>query len=173
MDNDDEILAQFGGHITNDLNHILKLNEDSEDVDFTFPHSPYIDIHSDSLIEKPKKPTFNVLSVNIQSINAKFNNLVPFLHILSEKGLTFEAIQIQETWESIRSEADLDMIKQIYNLPGYDLHTFGKKICAHGGLFTYVKDEYKCSVRPLCQNSSIYEGLFIDVTSDKLLKKLR
>ena len=43
---------------------------------------------------------------------------------------------------------------------------------AHSGLFTYVKDEYKCSVRPTCQNSNIFEGLFIDVKSENLPKKI-
>ena len=172
MDNNDSILSQFGGSISNDLNHVLKLNEDSEDTDHTFPNSPYIDILSDSPIEKPHRKSFNVLSVNIQSINAKFNNLLPYLEILRSKGLSLDAIQIQETWCSIVNEGDLELIKQIYRIPGYNLYAFGKKVCAHGGLFTYVKDEYKCSVRPFCQNSTIYEGLFIDINSDKFLKKI-
>ena len=35
-----------------------------------------------------------------------------------------------------------------------------------------MQEEYRCSVRPLYQNSNVYEGLFIDVFSDKLLKKI-
>ena len=171
MDNIDDILAQFGGPISNDLNQVLKLNEDCDEIDVTFPRSPYIDLHSDTPFVRPRRNTFNVLSVNIQSINAKFNNLLPVLEILKNKGIYFQAIQIQETWQSINDDADLDLMKQIYRIPGYDLYALGKKVCAHGGLFTYVQDEYKCSVRPLYQNSNVYEGLFIDVFSDKLLRK--
>ena len=58
MDNNDDILSQFGGSISNDLNNVLKLNEDSEEADYTFPHSPYIDLHSDTPFEKPKKKYF-------------------------------------------------------------------------------------------------------------------
>ena len=115
MDNFDDILAQFGGPITNDLNHVLKLNEDYDEVDVTFTSSPYIDLHSDTPFVRPRRNTFNVLSVNIQSINAKFNNLLPVLEILKNKGISFQAIQIQETWQSINDDADLDLMKT--NIP--------------------------------------------------------
>ena len=172
MDNMDNILAQFGGEVANDLNSILKLNEDPEEGAFTLPFSPYIDIHSELSFEIPQKSTFNLLSINIQSINAKFNNLLPFLATLQDKGIYFDAIQIQETWLSIDDEKDADLFKQIYNIPGYDLYMLSRRVCAHGGLFTYVKDEYKCSVRPTCHNSNIFEGLFIDVKSENLPKKI-
>lgn len=171
MDNFDSILTQFGGAVANDLNCVLKLNEDSEEEALTFPRSPYIDIHSQSNFEILQKSTFNLLSINIQSINAKFNNLLPFLETLQDKGICFDAIQIQETWLSVNDDRDDDLFKRIFNIPGYDLYILGRKVCAHGGLFTYVKDEYKCSVRPVCQNST-FESLFIDVNSESFQNKI-
>ena len=63
------------------------------------------------------------------------------------------------------------MIKRLYNIPGYNLTIRGKTISEHGGLFTYIKDSYTSTERPLC-NSRTYEGLFIDVFSDNFLNKL-
>ena len=54
MDNSDDILKQFGGAITNNLNCVLQLNDDPEEGAFTFPYSPYIDLNLEAHFEMLK-----------------------------------------------------------------------------------------------------------------------
>ena len=171
MDNTEEILSKFGGVITNDLNNVLQIDEENDERLSTFSRSLYIDINQNGPFDLPKRKTFNMLSINIQSINAKFNNLLLYLSILDEKKLSFDVINIQETWLSAKDDAEKLMIKQLYNIPGYNLIIRGKTISEHGGLFTYIKDSYNFTERPLC-NSLIYEGLFIDIFSENFIKKI-
>ena len=101
MDNDlqENILKHIGGTSQNNLNHILQNFVDSSDEIRTFYESPYIEI---TYLEKkhlfPVKDQFSILSINIQSLNAKFDSLVLMLSLLKERGLAFTAICLQETW---------------------------------------------------------------------------
>ena len=75
MDNTEEILSKFGGVITNDLNNVLQIDEENDERLSTFSRSLYIDINQNGPFDLPKRKTFNMFSISIQSINAKFNNL--------------------------------------------------------------------------------------------------
>ena len=94
MVNTDEILSNFGGILANDLNSILQVDDDNDGIISTFTRSAYIDIYQDSPLDLPQKKTFNILSINIQSINAKFDSLLLYLSILEDKKLSFDAINI-------------------------------------------------------------------------------
>ena len=86
MDNDAEVIKHFGGVLANNLNSTLKIDDDNHDSErMTFCHSPYVDINSISSIKLPTNSTLNIMTINIQSISAKFNALVAFLSILNEK----------------------------------------------------------------------------------------
>ena len=80
-----------------------------------FCDSRYIE-HSDitSIIKYDGKD-FTILTLNIQSINAKFDSLYSVLNDLSSMGLYFGAIWLQETWLS--SDADVSLLHN----PGYKL----------------------------------------------------
>ena len=118
MDNDDDILKQFGGSIANDLNNALKIDGDKEDSErITFTHSPYIDINNFSSYKLPNKTNFNVLSINIQSVGAKFNTLLPFLTILDDNGLSIDVLNIVEIWLPEDGLSDPDNAN-LYKFPG-------------------------------------------------------
>ena len=61
--------------------------------------------------------------------------------------------------------------KQLYDIPGFKLLSQGKVCCAHGGLFTYVRDIYDATVRPLYKKSKYFEAMFIDIKGENLLGK--
>ena len=69
MDNDTEILKQFGGFNVNDLNHTLRLNDDSLDEDrMVFNKSSYVDINDLSSVWLGNR-FFSIFSVLIFNVS--------------------------------------------------------------------------------------------------------
>lgn len=161
-----EILDRFGGPAANDLNSVLKSNEDSDEEIETFFHSPYYNIGDVQHTSAFGRNTFNVLSINIQSINAKFDQFVAMLSLLEEQNVYFNAICIQETWLSDFHDVSL------LHIQGYNMIHQGKRCCGHGGLIIYLHEKYKYRVRNMYDSSSIWEGLFIDIEGADLDKKV-
>ena len=113
---------------------------------------------------KKNRSNFNVLSMNIQSLSAKFNDLVFLLDQLNDDTRNIAAILNQESW--LNDDSDLPQLQ----IEGYSLITLGSVCSSHGGLAIYLNDNYKYSILPLYNNSTVWEGLFIEV-SGKGLKK--
>ena len=105
--------------------------------------------------------------MNIQSVNAKFNNLYPIINNLASQGLYFGAICLQETWTS--NDSDLSLLQ----LPGYQLIHQGSKCTKHGGLIIYPNDNYSYKIRNLYNGSNIWEGLFIHINGGTLVAHLQ
>ena len=81
-------------------------------------------------------------------------------------GLYFGAICLQET--RLASDADLSLLQ----LPGYNTIHQGSKCTKHGGLIIYLSEMYSFKLRNLCNDSDIWEGLFINVMGHNLRKPL-
>ena len=114
----------------NDLNHILSTFVESEHEIENFCDLRYI------TIIKGDGNDFTILTLNIQSINAEFDNLNPVINNLSSMGLYFGAICLQETWPS--SDADVSLL----HIPGYKLIHQGSRCTRHGGLVIYLYEQY-------------------------------
>ena len=80
---------------------------------------------------------------------------------LTSKGLYFGVICLQESWTS--DDSDLPLLQ----LPGYQLIHQGSKCTKHGGLITYLDENYSSKTRNLYTSSDIWEGLFIDISGGK------
>ena len=127
--------------------------------------------HSRIYISKVKG-NFKILSINIQSIQAKFDVFCGFLQILKDKHINFDVILLQEIWLSDDLLSQDDFVA-MFNIPGYNLITQGKICCGHGGLFTYVRDHYKYKQRKkLYKQSEVYEALYVDIKHENLYKKV-
>ena len=75
---------------------------------------------------KTSDKKFSTLSLNIESINSKFNKLTAFIEILDNNSCFIDAILIEETWltdEQCTSEAI-----NYYNIPGYHTIILGKNV---------------------------------------------
>ena len=164
---DEEILAQYGGEIRNNLNSILGTYEDdeSENKINTFQHSRYYDWDGLQNVLITNKDSFSILSLNCQSIHAKFDKILTLLDHLKSKQCQLSAICIQETW--LNSTDDTSLL----NIPGYNLISKGKQITGYGGLIIYLQDTFTFSDKNGQITSSRWEGIFIDVNHDKLNKK--
>ena len=76
----------------NDLNHVLSSFVDSEHEIVNFRDSRYIDMSYIQSVFKQSLSNFHILSLNVQSINVKFENLFPIINNLSASDLHFGAI---------------------------------------------------------------------------------
>ena len=96
----------------NDLNHVLSTFVDSEHEITNFCHSHYVDMSEIQSIFQNSQNEFLLLTLNIQSVNAKFDNLVPVIDNLSSTwnkidSLT-QALLDMSLWESKMSQALLE-----------------------------------------------------------------
>ena len=122
----------------------------------------YIELSDITSIIKDDGKDFTMLTLNIQTISAKFDNLYPVINNLSSMGLYFGAICLQETWLS--SDADVSLL----HIPGYKLIHQGSRCTRHGGLVIYLHEQYTYKLRNMYTRSDIWEGIFIDVSGHNL-----
>ena len=153
----------FAGTET-DLNYVLSTFVDSEHEISNFCHSRYVDLSEVQSIFQNNPNEFLIFTLNIQSVNEKFNHLFPVIDNLTSQGLYFGAICLQETWTS--TDSDLSLLQ----LPGYRLIHQGSKCTKHGGLMIYLNKSYSYKIRNLFTNSNIWEGLFIDINGGNLCR---
>ena len=151
------LLNNFGGLDNNSLLNIINEYEtDSDDISIFKPSPYYSHDHLLDFIDKENR-NFTVLSLNVQSLQAKFNKILAFLESLKEKDFEYNAICLQETW--LDNNANLSLL-QIHN---YTCISQGKYSSLHGGLIIYLHKRYNYTVKHVCNVSDIWEGLFIDI----------
>ena len=129
--------------------------------------SPYLnkDDLISSLKENNDKTTF--LTLNIQSLNAKFDELKIFIYDLKEKhNCEISIICLQETWLSETCD------QNIYQLENYTLVTLGHICSKHGGLAAYVHKNYTIKTLDYYKKSKVWEGLFFELTKSNQDKKI-
>ena len=116
-------------------------------------HSPYF-TQSDFHKLHSHKGNLNVMSLNCQSIHAKFDEFRLFISRIN-KFSPIGAICLQETWTS--KEDDISM----YQLPNYKLFHQGKICCNHRGLFIYVHDIFEAEPSNFVYNRTKWEGFCV------------
>ena len=161
MSDDEELLMQFGGLQRNSLNYLLNSHNDKHDLNNieleTIKHSSYYGDQklSNELISNPNY--FNILSLNCESLNAKFDQLqIKILHLL-RNGCNFSVICLQETWLSNDSDTSL------FAIEGFNIISQGKMCTTRGGLIIYIKDTLKYNRLNIYINSNICKGQFIEI----------
>ena len=163
---DNDILKQYGGKITNDLNNILGTYEDAENEPDLFQHSHYYDWEGLQNVLVTKKDYFKILSLNCQSIQAKFDKIMTLLDYLNTKECQLSALCLQETW--LTNDDDTSPL----NIPGYHLISKGKQVSGHGGLLVYLHDSFTYTVKNIKITSTRWEGQFIDIKHNRLKHKI-
>ena len=133
-----DILTYCGGKDRNSLLTVLNKNNEDDFSDNNISISEHIMpakyYNVDDAITKiiSKNNDFSVISINIQSLNAKFDQLKILIHYLNDRGYEFSTICIQETWFSYFTETSL------YNINGYNLLSQSKICSIHCGLCIYL-----------------------------------
>ena len=120
-----------------DVNNLTDLlgNDDATEVVTQVKLSPYVDMHELSKKLFTAKSNFSIISLNAQSINAKFDEFQIAINAIN-KMQQISVICIQESWLS--SECSTKLIE----LSEYQLISKGKYCSNHGGLLIYVHNDY-------------------------------
>ena len=162
----EDILKEYGGLEANDFIRILEQNDTSEDEIICFNNSNYYNSSDLGQVFSSHKNDFSTLSLNIQSIQSKFDSFISYLAFLQSNNVNFSAICFQETWLGIQHDTSP------LEIPGYQLITQPYKCSSHGGLAIYLSVDYTYKLLSLYETSEIWEGLFIEVTGDNLKRKI-
>ena len=163
---EEDILKEYGGRMENNFINILGQNDISEDEMKCFNDSKFYDSHELDRVLSSHVNDFSLLSINIQSIQSKFDSLISYLTYLQSHDFEFDVICLQETWSSENHDTSL------YQIPGYELISQGTKCSNHGGLAIYLSTMYSFKSLNLDIASDLWEGLFIEITGDNLKRKI-
>ena len=172
MDNtlDENLLKEFGGIDQNDL--MTKVNRDIIDDDnepAILKPTSYIDLENIEKYINANRDGFTIFSTNIQSANAKFDELLIIVKYLEEKfQFSFAAICLQECW--LPETADKDQFK----IPDYEPFIKTEKCCGHGGLLTFIHKEYKGKQVNFYKKSpkQLWEGQCVEIKGARLKNKI-
>lgn len=152
----------------NSLSEVLKLQNDTEESGEVriIKHSPYYDLNQIVQTLQDKNKCFSVMSSNLDSINAKFNEVQAYIKLLNEENCEFSAMCFQEC--RIGENDDTCTIQ----IDGYQCISQGKICSSKGGLVIYLKDKYKWKIKNVNVNYKIWEGQFIEVSGGGLNKNI-
>lgn len=150
----DSFLRPFGGTALNSLELLNDSLSDHEPILFSVSH--YFDDLSLKKQLTASKNSFSLLSLNVQSVHAKIEEVKIFLKDLSENGYYFDVLCFQETW--MAPNQDDSQIQ----IDGYTCLLKGKSVSEHGGLAFYIKSDYKFRILDTWQSSK-FENFFIEI----------
>ena len=161
----DEILGKYGDVSNLNIDFLTEDNSDGDNVELIRP-SLYYEMTSLPR-DLGQNVRFNILSLNAQSLWAKYDELTIFIELARQQNIRFHAICIQETW--MDSNADFSQI----NI-GYNVFAEGKRSeCSeHGGLITYIDENLEAYNMDIKNYSSCYENLFVSVNPNQHSKGL-
>ena len=125
----DEILGEYGDVSNLNIDFLIEGDSDGDNVELIRP-SLYYEMTSLPRDLGQNLHRFNILSLNAQSLRAKYDELTIFIELARQQNILFHAICIQETW--MDSNADFSQI----NIEGYNVFAETKRSeCSeHGGL---------------------------------------
>lgn len=164
---DRDFLQQLGGVENSSLINILEIDE-NDDLNQThiLCHSPYYDFDKLTETLHNSKNQFSILSTNIQSINAKIDELRIFVEKLKKINYEFSAICVQESWL-----AEKDDTSQI-QLEGYQCIPQGKSCSSKGGLIIYLSNTFEYTHKLKLTKYKTWEGQVINVNGKHLSKPI-
>ena len=124
--------------VATSLTHWLNTGEEEDHNEAQIiKHSAYYDETEFSKLLN-KKAGLTILSVNIQCLNAKFDDLEYFIDRVNITN-PISVICLQECW--LKDNDNVSM----FNLTDYNLVSQPRSCCDHGGLMVYVHNQFKCT----------------------------
>ena len=174
MDNNstltDNILSQYGGKRVNDLCNLVEFSNLDYEPSFV-KHSPYFSATGMPSFMITRENNFTILSLNVQSINAKISKLQLLVHQLHSQNIFIDAIAIQESWLKHDESHELSNLTQL-QIEGYNIKSQGYSCSKHGGLMFYTRSDYAVKTIESFKNSTVWEGLFVELKKESTDNKI-
>ena len=133
------------------------MNETDHDEPSLMQNSPYYNNTDFIKFIENKSDCFTMISLNCQSLNAKFDQIKYYIESYNTESHTISAICLQETW--LTAGCDISM----YHIPGYQLISEGKSCSAHGGVAIYLHESLSFISIDFDSESDCWDGQFIEI----------
>ena len=156
-----DILNRFGGVIKNSLQTTFGPLHDDDTVTAipVYQKSEFLIPEDAEQYLKDNKNNFTVFSLNVDSMERKWDQFNLFIRNLASKNLSFCAITLQECRIQGKDEC------KRFELPNYNLIPQGSICSVKGGLISYIRSDLTAIERPnLYKKSKIYEALFLEIS---------
>ena len=132
-----------------------------DDVDLDAPEliqeSEYLTNDEAIKVLTQSKTGLSIISLNCQSLFAKFTQLKIYLDVFAKHNFFFSVICLQETWLS------QDHNVSPLQIEGYKLVYVPKIASTHGGVAFYVWNSLKFSILPIVSEQKHFDCLFIEL----------
>ena len=150
---------------TPNLTHILNDEEEYDnESQALINESKYYDLN-DLILKKDKfTNNFNTLSLNIESINAKWDLFESTISVLESYGIIFSVIILQETW--------LDIDPKTFELENFVSFDQPRTCSQHGGLKTFVRNNFTAKKLEIFDRCETFDGLFVEIKDPTSNKKI-
>ena len=161
MANNNSFIHNTGLNKENSLTHLLDVisPEIENEIDL-IKSSKYYDDEDFKVKLNSINNGICIVSLNCQSINAKFEKLKLFLDDVKTQN-PISVICIQESW----GHEEIDI--RYFSLPNYTFINANRRLSLHGGLITYIHDDFTFKelndMLPISGTSTLFESLFIEI----------
>ena len=145
------------------LENILCAYEHYENEIDAIKHSPYYSVSKLPTFLCLEKDNFIILSINIDGLLSKIDELRILLELLKKQNIIFDAICIQESHLDHSYRSDSACIQ----LHGYDCIPQGKTCGQKGGLVTYIKHDFESCKYVIGETTGIWEGLYVEIKDNE------
>ena len=154
-----DLLKQYGGIEKHRFKDLLDAcDHESNEIDL-IQNSSYYCMNDLPNIFQTKNGNFIILTLNVNGILSKIDELCLMVTILKNQGIFVDVICIQESHLDDSYKSDNPCIQ----IEGYDCIPQSRYCGQKGGLITYVKSTYDNKIFKFGQNSDIWEGLYVEV----------
>ena len=165
----DDILGPLGGIAKNNLSSVLHLNEEEFRYELEtqthFQLTPYYDIDSLEIYSSNNVDNLNIMSINAQSIFAKFDMLKILIELLKNShNFQIHVLSIQEAWLDVNNHVTSLKIDDYNFFPQY------QKIGKRGGIVVYVHDSLTATPMNFFEDSptKLWEGYTLEINGPML-----
>jgi hypothetical protein len=158
MNDLDHTMGLFG---SNNLQHysfvdMMEVDDELDNSMNLLKCSPYYNENLQQQAFSEGNQTLNILSLNCQSLNAKFDMLQIFIENMNSCDLVVDVFCLQETW--ISKNDDVSHL----SIENYELISKGKQCSTHGGVAIYLHKKHKFHSIELFDSES-WDGQFIEI----------
>ena len=155
--NPNSCIHNIGLNEENSLSNLLeRISPEIESETDLIEHSKYCnDVDFKNVLLHNTKSKISMLSLNYQSINAKFDKLKLFLDDVSIEHLI--SVICQESWGHEKMEMSY------FSLPNYSMVFEKRRLSTHGGLILYVHDDFEYRSLRMARETKLFESVFVKI----------